>query len=68
MDRDEFSRVIWIDRRITLEEAKVQKLHSMKSEIVEILKGHIEIPEDDIFATWNCIDKLMNHLKSNIKI
>jgi Ni,Fe-hydrogenase I small subunit len=67
MDRSKFHEANWIYKKIQLEEAKKSKLLKIKSKIIDILEGHVEIPEDELFATFAKIEKLAEYLEADIK-
>lgn len=48
-------------------EDKMVELSKIKDKIVEILVGHTEIPQKEIYDTFNKIDNLNKYLKQDIE-
>lgn len=67
MDRHLFHKANSIYSRIKLEEEKSAKLYDLRDQIIEILKGHIEIPEELIYATFSKIDELKEYVEKGIE-
>jgi hypothetical protein len=62
MDRHLFHQANWLYNSIQNAENAGKELHGLKAKIVEILKGHTEIPEEEIYAFRNQVDKLGKYL------
>ncbi len=67
MTRDIFNEVCSIHYAIEQLNDKQQKLFGLHSQIVEILKGNIQIPEDDIYSVFRGLDKLSGYLKTEVE-
>lgn len=67
MDRSLFHEANWIYLLIKKEEEKKEKLLNIKDQIVEILKGHIEIPEEELFDVFTKIKKLSEYIEKDIQ-
>ena len=46
---------------------KQSKLFSLKDEIKKILEGHVEIPEEEVFAAFYQLEKLSSYLDKNVE-
>lgn len=66
-DRSDFLKLVLAHQEIKETENKKAKLFGLKSDIIEILRGHTEIPQEDLFKTFNQIEKLCGHLDEYIK-
>lgn len=67
MNRDTFSECNIINLRIKQLEEQKSKLLNIKNEIIEILRGHTEIPEEELFTVFNNIKKLSKYLDVDIE-
>lgn len=67
MKRDSFNRANHIYQKIQLEEENKRKLYGLKDQIIELLKGHIEIPEEKIFCIFREIKDLCGYLDKSIE-
>lgn len=67
MDRGLFYEANWIYLLIKKEEEKKNKLLNIKDQIIEILKGHIEIPEEELFDIFRRIKKLSEYIEKDIQ-
>lgn len=65
-DRGDFIEIAIKYREIEALEKKKQDLYGLRDNVKEILNGHIEIPEEEIFALFNQLDKLSKYLDTNI--
>jgi len=65
-DRDDY---LEISRQISLinniKEKKLQ-LQGLKDRVIEILKGHVEIPEKEVFLVFQNLDVLSKYLDAEI--
>ncbi len=59
MNRDTAQKASTIIQQIEIDKNKKQKLHALKGEIKQILAGHLEIPEEEVYKAFAQIDVLM---------
>lgn len=67
MDRSLFHEANWAYQRIRQAEEKKKKIFGLKDQIIEILKGHTEIPEDELLDVFMRIKGLAMHLDKAIE-
>jgi hypothetical protein len=67
MDIHLFHKANLIYSRIKLEEEKSTKLYELQGQIIIILQGHLEIPEELIFDTFHKIDELKKYVDKGIE-
>lgn len=67
MERDKAYEAEAILIQIRLEEEKKQNLLKTKNTIKEILIGHVEIPEEEIFEAFNKIIGLSKYIDASIE-
>jgi len=67
MNRDSFHQAISIYHGIKATENKQSELYGLRSKVVQILEGHIEIPEDEIFNLFRQLEKLSEYLEKDIQ-
>jgi hypothetical protein len=67
MDRHSFHKANVTYQRIQMVEKQKSKLWNLKAEVVEILKGHTEIPEEEIYGMFSKIESLCKYLDKDIE-
>lgn len=67
MDRHSFHEANWIYQRIKIEEEKERKILGLKDQIIEILEGYYEIPEEEVFDTFHKIENLSKYVGKRIE-
>jgi hypothetical protein len=67
IDRDTFFKIAILNQEIDLTKEKKQKLFGLQSQVIEILKGHTEIPQEEILDLFNQLEKLSKYLDAHIK-
>lgn len=66
-DKDDFCEIASDYKEIESLRRKKQDLYNIRFQIIGILEGHIEIPEEEIFKVNKQLDDLSKYLDKNIK-
>lgn len=67
MERESFNKAINIYHYIKAMENKKTELYGLRNKIIQILEGYIEIPEEEVFAVFNKLEKLSQYLEKDIQ-
>jgi hypothetical protein len=65
-DRGDFIEIAFKYKEIEALKKKKQDLYGLRENVKEILNGHVEIPEEEIFKLFNQLEKLSKYLDANI--
>lgn len=67
MDRSKFYEVSYLYSEIQLLQDKEKKMYDLRRRIIKILKGHLEIPEEELLSVFNGLEKLSKYLEKDIE-
>ncbi len=64
--RDDFTRIAIEYQGIENLKDKKQKLYGLRQQVIDILQGHYEIPEEEVLKLFNQLEGLSKYLDDSI--